>query len=131
MVNSLLKEIKARAIGADVVPGVDPGQMLVKIMHEELTNIMGKGQAALARRAKDAGPTVILLAGLQGTGKTTAAAKLALYCMKEGRSVSLVAGDVYRPAAIDQLQKLGTMIDTPVFSMGTDKDPRDIVREGI
>lgn len=131
VVNSLLKEVKTRAIGADVIPGVEPGQMLVKIMHEELTNIMGKGQASLARREPGKGATVVLLAGLQGAGKTTAAAKLALYCQKEKRSVLMVAADVYRPAAIDQLKKLGSMIDVEVHSMGTDADPRDIVRKGI
>lgn len=130
VVNALLKEIKSRAIGAEVLPGVEPGQMLVKIMHEELTSVMGKDQAPLAKRT-DGEPTVILLAGLQGTGKTTAAAKLALYCLKEKRSVLMVAGDVYRPAAIDQLQTLGKMIDIDVFTLGTDVDPREIVRKGV
>lgn len=131
VVNNLLKQIKSRAIGADVVEGVEPGQMLIKIIHEELTNIMGKNQAPLAHRGKSESPTVILLAGLQGAGKTTAAAKLALYCKKENRSVMLVAADVYRPAAIKQLQTLGNMIETDVFEMGTETNPRDIVRKGI
>lgn len=130
VVNSLLKQIKLRAVGADVLPGVEPGQMLVKVMHEELSKIMGTDQAPLARRT-DGEPTVILLAGLQGAGKTTAAAKLALYCLKENRSALLVAGDVYRPAAIDQLQTLGKMIEVNVFSLGTDVDPREIVKKGI
>ncbi|PXF44869.1 Signal recognition particle protein [Gracilariopsis chorda] len=130
VVNGLIKQIKERAIGAEVVPGVDPGQMLIKIMHEELTEIMGKDQAPLAKRS-DGQPTVVLLAGLQGAGKTTAAAKLALYCLKDKRSVMLIAGDVYRPAAIDQLKTLGDMINVDVFSMGTDADPRDIIRKGI
>ncbi|KAI0563419.1 signal recognition particle SRP54 ffh [Gracilaria domingensis] len=130
VVNSLIKQIKLRAIGEKVTPGVEPGQMLIKIMHEELTAIMGKDQAPLARRT-DGVPTVVLLAGLQGAGKTTAAAKLALYCMKENRSVMLIAGDVYRPAAIDQLKTLGSSIDVEVYSLGTEADPRDIVRKGI
>lgn len=130
VVNNLLKQIKTRAIGADVVPGVEPGQMLIKIMYEELTAIMGKDQQPLARR-NDGKPTVVLLAGLQGSGKTTAAAKLALYCKKEKRSVIMVAADVYRPAAIDQLKTLGGMIDARVFEMGAGVDPRDIVRKGI
>lgn len=130
VVNSLLKEIKKRAIGAEVVPGVEPGQMLIKIMHEEVTKIMGKDQAALAKR-DDGAPTVVLLAGLQGSGKTTAAAKLALYCLNKKRPVLLVAADVYRPAAIAQLQTLGSSIDVEVFERGTDADPRDIVRAGI
>lgn len=132
VVNSLLKHIKQRAIGAEVVPGVEPGQMMIKIMHEELANIMGKDQAALAKReSNDGAPTVVLLAGLQGSGKTTAAAKLALYCLKEKRSVLLVAADVYRPAAIEQLQTLGTSIGVDVFEKGIDADPRDIVRSGV
>lgn len=130
VVNKLIKEIKTRAIGEEVVPGVEPGQMLVKIMHEELTNVMGKNQTGLAKRT-DGNPTIILLAGLQGAGKTTAAAKLALYCQKEKRSVSMVACDVYRPAAIDQLKKLGTFIEVDVFSLGSDEDPREIARRGI
>lgn len=130
VVNSLLKEIRKRAIGAEVVPGVEPGQMLIKIMHEELTNIMGKDQAPLAKRV-DGAPTVVLLAGLQGSGKTTAAAKLALYCLNQKRPVLLVAADVYRPAAIAQLQTLGSSIDVEVFERGTDTNPRDIVRAGV
>lgn len=130
VVNNLLKQIKSRAIGADVIEGVEPGQMLIKIMHEELTNIMGQNQTPLARRATG-GPTVVLLAGLQGAGKTTAAAKLALYCLKEKRSVLLVAADVYRPAAIQQLQTLGKLIEVDVFEMGTSTNPRDIVRKGL
>ena len=130
VVNSLLKEVKKRAIGADVVPGVDPGQMLIKIMYEELARIMGESQAPLANR-NDGKPTVVLLAGLQGAGKTTAAAKLALYLKKEKRSVMMVACDVYRPAAIDQLQTLAKTVEVEVFSLGTKADPRDIVRKGI
>jgi len=131
VVNKLLKDIKTRAIGSEIVPGVDPGQMLVKIMHEELTNIMGKGQAFLAKREEGKGPTIILLAGLQGAGKTTAASKLALYLQKEKRSVMMIACDVYRPAAIDQLEKLGSMIDVDVFTLGNEVDPREIAKKGI
>lgn len=131
VVNNLLKQIKSRAVGAEVIKGVEPGQMLIKIMHEELTRTMGQNQTPLAHRAKGEGPTVVLLAGLQGAGKTTAAAKLALYCAKEKRSVLLVAADVYRPAAIQQLQTLGNLIEVDVFEMGTNKNPRDIVRKGL
>lgn len=130
VVNSFLKQVKSRAIGAEILPGVQPGQMLVKIMHEELTELMGKNQAPLTTPKKDH-PAIVLLAGLQGAGKTTAAAKLALYCIQEKRSVLLVAADVYRPAAIAQLQTLGKSIDVDVFEMGTDANPRDIVRQGI
>lgn len=128
VVNALVKKIQERAVGEEVVPGVEPGQMLIKIVHEELSRIMGLEQAPLA---SDGDPTVVLMAGLQGAGKTTAAAKLALYCQKEKRSVLMVACDVYRPAAIEQLQVLGKEIGVEVFSKGTDADPRDIAREGI
>lgn len=130
VVNTLLKRVKAAAVGAAVPPGVEPGQLLVKIMNDELAKVMGATQAALAKRT-DGRPTVVLLAGLQGAGKTTAAAKLALYCEKEGRSVMMVAADVYRPAAIEQLQTLGERVSVPVFEMGTDTDPREIVRKGV
>jgi signal recognition particle subunit SRP54 len=131
VVNGLVQTIQDRAVGAKVVPGVEPGQMLVKIVHEELTKIMGLNQAPLVSREKGEGPTVILMAGLQGAGKTTAAAKLALYCKNEKRSVLMIACDVYRPAAIEQLETLGKQIDVEVFSMGSDANPRDIARKGI
>lgn len=131
VVNSLVTTIQERAVGAAVVPGVEPGQMLVKIVHEELAKIMGTDQAPLVNRPKGEGPTVVLMAGLQGAGKTTAAAKLALYCKNEKRSVLMVACDVYRPAAIEQLETLGGQIGVEVFSMGTDANPRDIARKGI
>lgn len=130
VVNAMLKQVKSRAIGADVPDGVEPGQMLVKIMHEELADIMGKDQAPLAKR-DDEQPTVVLLAGLQGAGKTTAAAKLALWCLNEDRSVMMIAADVYRPAAVDQLKRLGDMVGVNVFEMGTQVNPVQIVKQGI
>ena len=91
-----------------------PGQQVVKIVHEELTALMGCGDSRLAFAGEP--PTVILLAGLQGSGKTTAAAKLALLLRKEGRSPALVAADLQRPAAIDQLEQLGRQIGVPVYT---------------
>lgn len=138
VVNGLLKKIKKNAVGVTVPTGIEPGQMLIKVMYDELTAVMGSEVAPLAWRKRDAdaaasadGPTVILLAGLQGAGKTTAAAKLALYCKNEKRSVMMIAADVYRPAAIDQLQTLGKSIEVDVFSLGADVDPREIVKKGI
>lgn len=132
VVNDLIKEVKGRSIGADVLQGVQPGQQFVKILYEELVRIMGDKEAKLAPKGTSGSPCVILLAGLQGAGKTTAAAKLALYCReKESRNVLLVACDVYRPAAIDQLKTLGSSIKVEVFEQGVEKSPVEIVSAGL
>lgn len=131
VVKEIVKGIEKKAIGTEVVEGVSPGQMFVKIVHEELKEIMGSDQAPLVGKKERGGPSVILLAGLQGAGKTTAAAKLALYLQKEKLSVMMIACDVYRPAAIEQLETLGKLIEVPVFAQGTEAKPEDIVRDGI
>ena len=102
--------VKERALGQDVLKSLTPGQQVVKIVHEELTALMGSGDSRLAFGRP---PTVILLAGLQGSGKTTAAAKLALLLRKDGKRPGLVACDLQRPAAIDQLEQLGKQIRFP------------------
>jgi signal recognition particle subunit SRP54 len=112
--------VKERALGQDVLKSLSPGQQVVKIVHEELTALMGAGDSRLAFGRP---PTVILLAGLQGSGKTTAAAKLALLLRREGKRPGLVACDLQRPAAIDQLQQLGRQLQIPVFA----PDPADAV----
>ena len=129
--DGLIQDISKRAIGMEVVEGVTPEQQFVKIMQEELTNILGGAQAPLARKEKGQGPTVVLMCGLQGTGKTTACGKLSLFCKEEEvpRKVLLVACDVYRPAAIEQLQTLAKQTGTEVYSAGTDKNPVDIARD--
>jgi len=129
--DTFIQEISARAVGMEVVDGVTPAQQFVKIMSEELTKILGGEQAPLARKEKGQGPTVVLMCGLQGTGKTTACGKLSLYCKeeKEPRKVLLVACDVYRPAAIEQLQTLAKQTGTEVYAAGTDKNPVDIARD--
>src|SRR5207247_3374452 len=114
VVKDFVARVRERAVGQEVLRSVTPGQQVVKIVHEELTALMGSGDSRLAFASRP--PTVILLAGLQGSGKTTAAAKLALLLRKEGRSAALVAADLQRPAAIDQLEQLGREIDVPVFS---------------
>lgn len=131
VVTELLKKVRARAVGAVVPPGVEPGQLLVKIMHEELTAVMGGARAELAG-GKDAG-TIVLLAGLQGAGKTTAAGKLAVHCRKAGRTVALVAADVHRPAAAEQLRALGERAEVSVFPEGqvSGMDAVAIVKKGI
>jgi signal recognition particle subunit SRP54 len=112
VVRDFVARVKARALGADVTRSLTPGQQVVKIVHEELTSLMGTGDSRLAFGRP---PTVILLAGLQGSGKTTAAAKLALTLRKDGKQPVLVAADLQRPAAIDQLEQLGKQIGVPVY----------------
>ncbi|MEB3173799.1 MAG: signal recognition particle protein [Cyanobacteriota bacterium] len=129
VVKAFVAEVEKKALGAEVINGVNPGQQFIKIVYDELTRVMGESQVPLARADKP--PTVILMAGLQGTGKTTATAKLALYLRKENRSALMVATDVYRPAAIEQLKTLGAQIDVPVFELGTDADPVEIARLGV
>src|SRR5512143_297230 len=101
VVKDFVERIRERALGQDVLKSLTPGQQVVKIVHEELTALMGSGDSRLVFAPRP--PTVILLAGLQGSGKTTAAAKLALLLRKEGKKPALVAADLQRPAAIDQL----------------------------
>jgi signal recognition particle subunit SRP54 len=129
VVTNFVREVEETAQGANVISGVRPDQQFIKVVYDELVKTMGQTNIPLAQ-AKEA-PTVILMAGLQGAGKTTATAKLALHLQKEKRTTLLVATDVYRPAAIDQLITLGKQIDVPVFELGTDANPVDIARQGI
>jgi signal recognition particle subunit SRP54 len=129
VVKTFIADVEKSAQGADVISGVNPGQQFIKIVYDELVKVMGESNAPLARAEKS--PTVILMAGLQGTGKTTATAKLALYLRKQNRSTLMVATDVYRPAAIDQLITLGKKIDVPVFELGTQANPVEIAQAGI
>ncbi|PSB07015.1 signal recognition particle protein [filamentous cyanobacterium Phorm 46] len=129
VVKNFVGEVTAKAQGAEVVSGVRPDQQFIKIVHDELVRVMGETNVPLA--TAESGPTVILMAGLQGTGKTTATAKLALHLRKQNLTALLVATDIYRPAAIDQLLTLGKQIDVPVFELGTDTDPVEIARQGL
>ena len=129
VVKTFIGEIEKKALGAEVISGVNPGQQFIKIVYDELVKLMGESNVPLAQAEQ--APTVILMAGLQGTGKTTATAKLALYLRKQKRSCLMVGTDVYRPAAIDQLLTLGQQIDIPVFELGTDADPVEIARQGV
>ena len=113
VVKSFVAQVRERSVGQEVLKSITPGQQVVKIVHDELTALMGAGSSQLAFTGRP--PTVILLAGLQGSGKTTAAAKLALLLRKEGRKPGLVAADLQRPAAIDQLEQLGKQIQIPVY----------------
>ncbi len=129
VVKDFISEVETKAQGAEVVSGVRPDQQFIKIVHDELVQVMGEENVPLAEAQEQ--PTIVLMAGLQGTGKTTATAKLALHLRKLDRSCLLVATDVYRPAAIDQLVTLGKQIDVPVFELGSDADPVEIARQGV
>lgn len=123
-----VNKVKEQAIGADVMASLSPAQTIVKIVHDELVELLGGAQARL--QFSDAPPSVIMLVGLQGSGKTTHAGKLALRLKEQGRRTLLVAADVYRPAAIAQLQTLGKQIELPVFEQGQG-DPVKIARDGV
>ncbi len=122
-------EVKQKAIGMNVLKAINPGQLMVKVVHDELVTLMG-GEAADITLAGN--PTVILIAGLQGSGKTTFSAKLANHLRnKKGKSPLLVAGDVYRPAAIEQLKILGQQINVPVFTIPGSNNPIGIAKEAV
>jgi signal recognition particle subunit SRP54 len=128
VVKDFVGRVKERAVGEEVTKSLTPGQQVVKIVHEELTETMGGGDSRLAFAGRP--PTVVLLAGLQGSGKTTAAAKLALMLRKEGKTPVLVAADLQRPAAIDQLEQLGRQIQVPTYR-SRNGDPVAVALEGI
>lgn len=130
VVKDFVRNVREKAAGAKVLEGLNPAQQIVSIVNDELTAMMGESEVPL--NVSDKIPTVIMMVGLQGAGKTTTAGKLALKLKSEQNARPLmIAADVYRPAAIDQLKTLGEQIDVPIFEMGTDADPRDIVRQGL
>jgi signal recognition particle subunit SRP54 len=124
--------IRERAVGANILESLTPAQTILSVVHAELVELLGPSSTSPRGRLQfaDAPPSVIMLVGLQGSGKTTQAGKLALRLKEQGRRSLLIAADVYRPAAIDQLQTLGKQIDLPVFERGT-SNPVRIVREGL
>lgn len=126
---SFTDTVKQKALGMNVLKAIKPGEMMVKITHDELTALMGGQSQDINLKGT---PTVILIAGLQGSGKTTFSGKLASYLKtKKGRSVLLTACDVYRPAAIEQLKVLGGQVDVPVYTEDDNKDPVKIAKEAI
>ena len=125
---AFVARVKEQAIGQNVLESLTPAQTIVKIVHDELVELLGGAQARL--QFSDAPPSVIMLVGLQGSGKTTQAGKLALRLKEQGRRSLLIAADVYRPAAIAQLQTLGKQVDLPVYEAGTG-DPVKIARDGV
>ena len=127
VVKQFVENVRERALGQDVLKSLTPGQQVVKIVHEELTSLMGQGDSRLAFGRP---PTVILLVGLQGSGKTTASAKLALRLRKDGKNPALVPADLARPAAIEQLEQLGKQIQIPVYRSDL-RDPVAVARAGL
>lgn len=129
VVKDFIKTVKERSIGSEVMESLTPGQQVVKIVNEELTKLMGDTESKIEFSSKP--PTVILMCGLQGAGKTTTTGKLANNMKKQNKRPLLVACDVYRPAAIKQLQVVGERVDVPVFSMGDKVSPVDIAKAGL
>ncbi len=128
VVKQFVASVKVRALGAEVSESLTPGQEVVKIVHDELTKLMGEGSTKLALKGS---PAVILVCGLQGSGKTTTCGKLAKLILAQGKRPALVACDVYRPAAIQQLVLVGAQAGVPVYERGTDKNPVEIAKWGI
>ena len=131
VVREFVDEVRRKAVGTEVVRGISPDQKFIQVVHEQLVETMGGENAPLAAGGTAGAPSVVLMAGLQGAGKTTATAKLGLHLKDQGRKTLLVAADVYRPAAIDQLQTLGGQIGVEVFSLGAEAKPEDIAAAGI
>ncbi|WP_273847083.1 signal recognition particle protein [Rubrobacter calidifluminis] len=129
VVKEFVSNVRERATGAEVSKALSPGQQVVKIVNEELANLMGGTASKLTFASRP--PTVVMLAGLNGHGKTTAAGKLALFVRKMGKHPYLIACDTYRPAAIDQLEQIGRELRVPVYSEGTEPAPEDIAERGI
>jgi len=129
VVRDFIAKVKEQAIGQEVMKSFTPGMVVIDIVNKQLTELMGGTQSKLAKAAKP--PTVIMMAGLQGAGKTTTSGKLAKWLQKQNHRPLLVAADVYRPAAIRQLEVVGGQIGVPVFTLGDKADPVDIARHGV
>lgn len=129
VVKKFISNINERALGQEVLESLTPGQQVIKIVNEELTELMGGTQSKLNIAPKP--PTIIMMVGLQGSGKTTSTGKLSRFLKKQGRRPLLVACDIYRPAAIKQLQVLGEQLEMPVFSLGDKTSPVDIAKAAV
>ncbi len=129
IVKEFIKKVTERAVGTEVLQGLNPGQQVIKIVNEELIDLMGTTQSQLTFSRRP--PTVFMMVGLQGAGKTTTSGKLAGQLRKQGRNPLLVACDVYRPAAIKQLQVVGKNYNIPVFEMGTEISPVEISKKAL
>lgn len=129
VVKNFVNKVKERSIGQEVMESLTPGQQVIKIVNEELTELMGKEESKI--NFSDNPPTIIMLCGLQGAGKTTLSGKLGNLLKKKGKRPLLVACDIYRPAAIKQLEVVGKQVDIPVFTMGDKQDPVNIAKAGV
>jgi len=129
VVKDFISRVRERSIGEKILDGLNPAQQVVKIVNEEMTALLGGEQAPLTFAPRP--PTVIMLCGLQGAGKTTHAGKLAQHLRKQGRNPLLVAADIYRPAAIKQLQVVGEQVKVPVFTLGNQVDPAEIAKQAV
>src|SRR5215510_8947283 len=123
-----IERVKTKAIGAEVVQSIQPGQQIIKIIHDELVDLLGSGNSGLQLSGN---PACLLLAGLHGAGKTTSCAKLGRWLHKQGRTPLLVAADIYRPAAMDQLATLGAQLNLPVFVQRGATDVLKIARDAL
>ncbi|HEX2924689.1 MAG TPA: signal recognition particle protein [Ruminiclostridium sp.] len=129
VVKEFISKVSERAVGSDVLESLTPGQQVVKVVHEELIELLGREQSKVTFAPKP--PTILMMVGLQGAGKTTTAGKLANLLRKQGKNPLLVACDVYRPAAIKQLQVLGNQLSIPVFSLENNQNPVQIAKEAV
>lgn len=129
VVKQFIAKVKEQAVGQEVMKSFTPGMVIIDIVNKELTELMGGSQSKLIKSNRT--PTVIMMVGMQGAGKTTTSGKLAKLLQKQNHKPLLVAADVYRPAAIKQLQVLGEQIKAPVFTLGSDADPVEIAKQGL
>src|SRR6476646_2424930 len=128
VVRDFIERVKTKSLGQDVIQSIQPGQQIIKIIHDELVELLGSENAGLNSTKN---PSSILMVGLHGAGKTTSSGKLARLLQKQGRTPLLVAADVYRPAAMDQLETLGQQLDLPVFVKRGETDVLRIAREAL
>src|ERR1043165_9558017 len=123
-----IERVRAKSLGQEVIQSIQPGQQIIKIIHDEMVDLLGSANAGLQLTKN---PSSILLVGLHGSGKTTSSGKLARLLQKQGRTPLLVAADVYRPAAMDQLEKLGQQLQLPVFVRKGERDVLKIARQAL
>lgn len=129
LVKSFIKDLKEKAVGKEILESLTPAQQVIKLVHESLTRLMGQEKAGIHYASQP--PTLVMMCGLQGAGKTTTSAKLARYFEKDGKKVLMAACDVYRPAAIKQLEVLGQSLDIPVYSLGQEASPLNVAKGAI